>query len=66
MNPFHLETELCPEVLIPAMEILKVPKDKTRERDEMKAKVEEIKYIKFKGIEHHGWTLEEQVFFLLV
>ena len=46
-----------------AMEILKVPKDKTREREEMKKKVEEIKYIKLKGIEHHRWKLEEQVFF---
>ena len=50
-------------LFVAAMAVLKVPKDKTRERDEMKTKVEEIKYIKLKGIEHHRWTLEEQVIF---
>ena len=44
------------------MAVLKVPRDKSiRDRDEMKTKVDEIKYIKLKTIEHHRWTLEEQV-----
>ena len=48
------------------MEILKIftiQKDKTRERNEMKTKVEEIILTKLKEIEHHKWKLEEQVFF---
>lgn len=52
-----------------AMEFLKIfsiQKDKTRERDEMKTKVEEIKCIKLKEIEHDKWKLEEQVFFSVV
>ena len=57
-------TPIFTYLFIAAIKFLKVPKDKTRERDEMKTKVEEIKYIKLKGIEHHRWTLEEQVFFL--
>ena len=47
------------------MEILKIfsiQKDNTRERDEMKAKLIEIKHTKPKEIEHHKWMLEEQVF----
>ena len=52
-------------LFVAAMAVLKVPKDKSiRDRDEMKTKVEEIKYIKLKTIEHHRWTLEEQVFCL--
>ena len=51
-------------LFVAAMAVLKVPKDKSiRDRDEMKTKVEEIKYIKLKTIEHHRWTLEEQVIF---
>ena len=46
-------TTIFTYLFIAAVEILKVPKDKTRERDEMKTKVEEIKYIKLLGIEHH-------------
>ena len=57
-------TTIFTYLLVAAMKILKVPKDKTRERDEMRTKLEEIKYIKLKGIEHHRWTLEEQVLFL--
>ena len=56
-------------LFVAAMEILKVlsvRKDKTRERDEVKTKVEEIKYAKPKEIEHHKWKLEEQVFFSVV
>jgi len=51
-------------LFVAAMEILKVlsvRKDKTRERDEVKTKVEEIKYAKPKEIEHHKWKLEEQI-----
>jgi len=51
------------------MEILKIvviQKDKSRERDEMKAKVDEIKCIKLKEMEHDKWKLEEQVFFSVV
>lgn len=51
------------------MEILKIfsiQKDKTRERDEMKTKVQEIKCIKLKEMEHDKWRLEEQVFFSVV
>lgn len=47
-----------------AMEILKIfsiQKDKTRERDEMKTKVQEIKCIKLKEMEHDKWKLEEQI-----
>ena len=53
-------------LLAVAMEILKIftiQKDKTRERNEMKTKVEEIIHTKLKEIEHHKWKLEEQVFF---
>lgn len=53
-------------LLAVAMEILKIftiQKDKTRERNEMKTKVEEIILTKLKEIEHHKWKLEEQVFF---
>jgi len=45
------------------LKIFSISKDKTRERDELKAKVEEIKYGKPKEIEHHKWKLEKQVFF---
>jgi len=56
-------------LLAVAMKILKIfpiQKDKTRERDEMKRKVEEIKHTKLKEIEHHKWKLEEQLFFAVV
>ena len=49
-----------------AMEILKifsVQKWKTREREEMRTKMEEIKNTKLKEIELHKWKLDEQVFF---
>lgn len=51
------------------MEILKIfsiPKDKTRERDEMKTKEEEIKHRKLKEIEHQKGKLEKQVNFSAV
>ena len=60
-----LATVFC-YIFAAAMGILKIfsiPKDKTRERDELKEKVEEIKYAKPKEIEHHKWKLKEQVFF---
>lgn len=53
-------------LLAVAMEILKIlsiQKERTRERNEMKTKVEEIIYTKLKEVEHHKWKLEEQVFF---
>ena len=53
-------------LLAVAMEILKIfsiQKDKTRERNEVKTKLEEIIHTKLKEIEHHKWMLEEQVFF---
>ena len=56
-------TTIFTYLLVAAMEILKVPKDKTKERDEMKTKLEEIKYIKLKRMEHYKWKLEEQVLF---
>lgn len=46
------------------MEILKIPKDKTR--DEMKTKEEEIKHRKLKEIEHQKGKLEKQVNFSAV
>ena len=46
------------------LKIFSISKVKTRERDELKAKVEEIKYAKPKEIEHHKLKLEEQVFFI--
>ena len=45
------------------LKIFSIPKDKTRKRDELKEKVEEIKYAKPKEIEHHKWKLKEQLFF---
>lgn len=45
--------------------VLSIPKDKTRERDELKTKVEEIKDAKPKEIEYHKRKLKEQVFFQL-
>ena len=53
-------------LLTVAMEILKIftiQKDKTRERNEMKTKVEEIIHTSLKEIEHHKLKLEEQVIF---
>ena len=45
--------------------VLSIPKDKTRERDELKTKVDEIKDAKPKEIEYHKRKLKEQVFFQL-
>jgi len=52
-------------LLAAAIRIFLIPKDKTRERDELKAKVEEIKCAKTKEIKHHKWKLKKQVFFQL-
>ena len=52
-----------------AMEIPKIfliPKNKTREREEMKTKVEEIENARLKEIDRHKRMLEEQVFFSVV
>ena len=45
------------------LKIFSSQKDKTRERNEMKTKVEEIIHMMLKEIEHYKWKLEEQVFF---
>ena len=53
------------------LKIVSIQNDKSREGDEMKTKVQEIKCIKLKCIklremEHDKWKLEEQVFFSVV